>query len=162
MRDTQTNLRREAAKFGIDGERLVFADIVEHENHLARLAVADLALDNLHHGGGITSVDALWVGLPVLTILGDKPGGRLGATLCRAAGVPQMIAEDLRVYVERAVELANDRLQRQKLREKLIAGRETHALFDNDRYVRNLDKALAAVWDNHLAGEPPRRLEITE
>lgn len=162
MLDTQTNLRREAAKQGIDGNRLIFSGIVPHEQHLARLQLADLGLDNLHHGGGITTVDALWVGLPVLSILGDKPGARLGATLCNAAGVPEMVVPDLPAYIDRAVALANDPGQRRDLCQRLLNGRDTQPLFDNARYCRNLDNAVEAAWNNHLAGRPPRRIEIGE
>lgn len=116
INDTRANLRREAAKHGIDGYRLIFAEIVDQEDHLARLSLVDLALDNLQHGGGVTSVDALWVGLPVLTILGDKPGARLGATLCNAAGVPDMITSNLPSYINRAVALAADPALRHALR----------------------------------------------
>ncbi|MDA1100641.1 MAG: tetratricopeptide repeat protein [Proteobacteria bacterium] len=162
MRDTRSNLRQEAAKRGIDGNRLIFSEIVVHDSHLARLELADLALDNLHHGGGITTVDALWVGLPLLTILGDKPGARLGATLCNAAGVPEMVVPDLPAYIARAVVLANDPNQRKALRQRLIDGRDTQPLFDNERYCRNLDNAIEAAWNNHLTGHPPRRIEISE
>ncbi len=162
MHDTQANLRREAAKRGIDGNRLIFSKIVKHDEHLARLQLADLALDNLHHGGGITSVDALWVGLPLLTILGDKPGARLGATLCNAAGVPEMVVRDLPAYVDRAVALAHAPEQLQDLSQRLIEGRDSRPLFDNERYCRNLDKAIEAAWNNHLAGRPPQRIEIIE
>ena len=162
MLDTQTNLRREAATHGIAGERLIFAEIVEHEDHLARLQLADLALDNLHHGGGITSVDALWVGLPVLSILGDKPGARLGATLSNAAGVPEMVVPDLPSYIERAVALAQAPEQRAALSRRLIEGRDNQPLFDNERYCRNLDNAIEAAWDNHCAGRSPERIELGE
>ena len=162
LQGTQENLRHEAAKHGVDGERLIFATIVDHEDHLARLGLADLALDNLQHGGGVTSVDALWVGLPVLSVLGDKPGAHLGATLSNAAGVPEMVAPDLPAYVERAVALANDPDQRRQLRQRLIEGRDNQPLFDNERFCRNLENAIAAAWDNHLAGRPPGRIELPE
>ncbi|NQV60657.1 MAG: tetratricopeptide repeat protein [Alphaproteobacteria bacterium] len=162
LQGTQENLRREAAKFNIDAKRLIFSEIVEHEDHLARLDLVDLALDNLHHGGGVTSVDALWVGLPVLTILGNKPGARLGATLCNAAGVPDMVVPDLPSYVERAVALANDPDQRRALRQRLIEGRDSQPLFDNERYCHNLDNAIEAAWNNYLAGHPPKRIELGE
>jgi predicted O-linked N-acetylglucosamine transferase (SPINDLY family) len=162
MVDTQTNLRREAAQHGIDGERLIFAKIVEHEDHLARLQLADLALDNLHHGGGITSADALWVGLPVLSILGDKPGARLGATLSNAAGVPEMVVPDLPSYIERAVSLAHAPEERAALYQRLIEGRDKQPLFDNERYCRNLDNAIEAAWNNHRAGHAPQRIELGE
>ena len=113
-------------------------------------------------GGGITSVDALWVGLPVLSILGDKPGARLGATLCNAAGIPEMVMPDLASYVERAVALANDGDEREALRQRLLDGRDSQPLFDNARYGRNLDNAIAAAWHNHLAGRPPERIELGE
>jgi protein O-GlcNAc transferase len=160
IKDTRDNLARAAAERGIGAERLIFADIIDHPSHLARLQQVDLALDNLHHGGGVTSLDALWAGLPLPTILGDKPGGRLGATLCNAAGVPEMVQPDLPSYIERAVELANDAGQRAALRQRLIVGRDSQPLFDNERFMRNYDDVIAAVWDIHLSGQPPRRIEL--
>ncbi len=159
---TQKNLRREAEARGIDGKRLVFSKIVERNRHLARLKLADLALDNLYHGGGITTVDALWVGLPVLSILGNTPGARLGATLLSAAGMPETVTPDLDTYVRTAIELAHDRPRLDGLRRRLERERDTCALFDMTRYRGNLEAAYKAMWRNHESGHPPRHIDLAD
>lgn len=160
LADTQDNLRREAASHGVDPDRLVFSSIVEHETHLARLQLADLALDNLRHGGGVTTVDALWAGLPVLTVLGDTPAARLGATLATAADAPELIAPDLKSYERSAIELASDNEARQVLRQKLLANRCRSPLFDHGQYQRHLETALEAAWRQHVDGGRPQRIEV--
>jgi predicted O-linked N-acetylglucosamine transferase (SPINDLY family) len=159
---TRTNLKKEAEKRGLDPGRLIFSDIVDRPVHLARLALADLALDNLYHGGGITTVDALWVGLPVLTIRGDTPGARLGATLSTAAGLPDAIVDDLDSYVETAIALANDRPRLQAWRDRLIANRDTAPLFDMDSYRRGLEDAIATMWRVFETGDRPHPIAITD
>ena len=100
------NLRREASARGVAPERLIFADKVLHPVHLARLANADLALDNYYHGGGVTTVDCLWMGLPVLTLAGPTPQSRNGATLLSAIGREDMIQHRIEDYEAMAFDLA--------------------------------------------------------
>ncbi len=157
---TKRNIWRQAQDQGIDPDRLRFANIMPHEWHCARLSQADLALDNLHHGGGITTVDALWTGLPVLTMFGDTPPARLGATLVSAAGMPELIVDDLPTYVETAVALARTPRRLADLKARLVAKRDTCALFDNARHRRNLEAGIRAMWENHRAGKPPAQIEI--
>ncbi len=156
----QNNLRRAAQAHGIDPERLIFARIVRHDRHLARLALADLALDNLHHGGGVTTVDALWVGLPLITLQGDKPGGRLGETLCAAAGAPELLCRDLDDYVDRAIRLAHAPEQRAALRARLLAQRDQAPLFDLERFVRDLERGYEAAADRLARGLPPACIDL--
>lgn len=160
MHNTQRNLRREAEARGIDGERLIFAQIVEHHEHLARLPLADIALDNYYHGGGVTTLDVLWAGVPLLSAPGIAPGGRLGATLSRAIGMPELVCVDLESYVARAIALAQDSAARRALRGKLLEQRTVAPLFDTDLFTRNLERGIAAAWDNHLAGQPPRMIDL--
>lgn len=159
---TKCNLWREAQNHGIDPDRLRFANIVPHEWHCARLAQADLALDNLHHGGGITTVDALWSGLPVLTMFGDTPPARLGATLVDAAGMPEFIVDDLPAYIETAVALAHEPRRLADLKARLIARRDDCALFDNARHREHLEDGYAAMWANYQAGNPPRPIDLAD
>lgn len=162
MQNTQRNLRREAEARGVDGERLIFASIVEHDRHLRRLALADIALDNYYHGGGVTSLDVLWAGVPLISATGIAPGGRLGATLSHAMGMPELVCRDLEEYGERAVALASDPAAREALRQKLLRQRDCAPLFDTDRFTRNLERGIAAAWDNHLSGQAPRRIDLAE
>ncbi|HYM32810.1 MAG TPA: hypothetical protein VEU47_16025, partial [Candidatus Cybelea sp.] len=160
MHATRDNLRHEAERRGIDGSRLVFAKLLEHSKHLRRLALADLALDNRFHGGGVTTVDALWAGLPILTVAGASPAARLGATLCHAANMPELILSDFDEFERRAVELAKDPEQLGSIRQKLWRERTRCRLFDSDGYRRDLEAAYIAMWENYADGRAPRDIEI--
>ena len=160
--ETSANLRREAETRGIAGERLVFAAITEHADHLRRLAQADLAVDNRLHGGGITTIDALWAGLPVLTVAGGTPSSRLGATLINGIGLPDMVAHSIDDYIAKAIALAEDPASLAAVRAQLIQNRETTPLFDFPRYVRDLERAYEAIWHRHKNGQPPQLIDLKE
>lgn len=138
----QANLRREATVRGIDADRLVFAGRVQPEDYLARLAVADLFLDAYPFNGGTTANDALWMGLPVLTRSGRTFASRMAGALLTAAGLPELITSDLAAYEARAVALARDPGEMQRLRNHLQATRAQGVLFDTPRFVRALEAEL--------------------
>ena len=157
---TQANLRREAESRGVDPDRLVFAGIVEHDQHLARLAVADLAIDNLRHGGGITTVDALWVGLPVVTPRGSTPSARLGATLLDAAGVAELITTSLEDYARLILDLPRDPARREELRSRLLVARDAAPLFDTARFRGHLETGYEMMVARHRRGLAPATIEV--
>jgi len=159
-RITAETLRREAARRGVDPERIVFAPIVRHHAHTRRLPLADVALDNLSHGGGITTIDALSGGVPVLTLRGTTPQTRLGATLCQAARFPDLIVDDIEQYEAAAIALAHDPARRAALRAKLLANRATAPLFDIGRYRHHLESAYRTMWTRWLAGDPPTTFDV--
>ena len=158
---TQRNLYAEAEARGVASGRLVFAGIVEHDVHCARLQLADLAIDTLYHCGGITTIDALWAGLPVLTVLGDTPASRLGATLVTAAGMPELVVRSLDEYENRTVDLAQSPGELAALRKKLWDQRLSCPLFDGPAYVRNLERGYEVMWENHLAGGAPCTIDVS-
>jgi predicted O-linked N-acetylglucosamine transferase (SPINDLY family) len=84
---------REGEKRSIEAERFIFAPRVSSEDYLARFKVADLFGDTLPFGGGTTTRDALWMGLPVLTTLGESFAGRMSASILHAAGAQEFIRE---------------------------------------------------------------------
>jgi predicted O-linked N-acetylglucosamine transferase (SPINDLY family) len=92
------NLRREAERHGVEGARLVFAPMIPLEQHLARLALADLFLDTAPYNAHTTASDALWAGVPLVTCRGSAFPGRVAASLLEAAGLPELIAESLTDY----------------------------------------------------------------
>jgi len=159
---TSANLQREAASRGIAGDRLIFAPIAEHADHLRRLTQADLAVDNRLHGGGITTIDALWAGVPVLTVAGETPSSRLGATLLNGIDMGNMVTQTMDDYVEKAVALAEDPAAMAAIRDRLERNRETTSLFDFSRYVRDLERAYEAIWQRHEAGQPPQLIDLKE
>ena len=147
---TRGNLRREAEARGIAAERLVFADIVPHARHLKRLQLADIALDTLFHGGGVTSTDVLWAGVPLLTCAGDTPQSRLGASLVTALGLTELITDDHHHFAGTAIELAQDPAALGYLRDRLQQRRTDSPLFNQERYVRDLEKAFETMWSTFL------------
>ena len=142
------------------GDRLIFAKLEDHARHLARLRLADVALDNRFHGGGVTTVDALWAGLPILTVAGASPAARLGATLVAAAGMPELVMPDFDAYQARAVEFAENPDLLRKIRERLWRSRAECSLFDSDQYRRNLENAYLAMWANHVSGRGPHQIDV--
>jgi predicted O-linked N-acetylglucosamine transferase (SPINDLY family) len=110
------NLRREAEKRGVAGDRLVFAPVWPHAEHLARHRSADLFLDTLPYGAHTGASDALWAGLPVLTCLGESFAGRVAASLLHAVGLPDMVTHSLEEYEHARFSLPTIRLCSTRLR----------------------------------------------
>ena len=149
------NLRREAEARGIAAGRLVFADFKNLDEHLARLRLADLFLDTLPYCGHTTASDALWVGLPVLTMTGPTFAGRVAASLLSAIGLPELAAASPNAYEAIALELARDESALAAIKAKLARNRDTHALFDTRRFTRNLETAYIEMWSRHRRGDLP-------
>jgi predicted O-linked N-acetylglucosamine transferase (SPINDLY family) len=150
------NLRREAMSRDVAGDHIVFAAHVPRpEDHLARLALADLFLDTFPYNAHTTASDALWAGLPVLTHKGESFASRVAASLLHAAGLPELIADDTETYERKAIELARDPAALADVRSKLSANRSTCALFDTARFTRHLEAAYAQMWTRAQNGEPP-------
>jgi predicted O-linked N-acetylglucosamine transferase (SPINDLY family) len=154
------NLRREAEARGVSPERLVFARRVLPADHLARQGLADLFLDTLPYNAHTTCSDALWAGLPVVTVLGGSFAGRVAASLLSAIGLPELVTHSLAEYQALALKLARDRGALAALKEKLRRNRDTEALFDTARITRSLEAAYASMWQRHQRGEPPQTFAV--
>jgi predicted O-linked N-acetylglucosamine transferase (SPINDLY family) len=148
------NLRREAQRRGIDGQRLVFGGNLPMPEYLARYRAADLFLDTLPYNAGTTASDALWAGLPVLTRLGESFAGRMAGSVLTAIGLPELIAASQEEYERLAVELARDQERAAALRRKLAAQRTRAALFDTPRFVKHLEAGFRQIHARRLAGLP--------
>ena len=157
----QANLRREAAARGVDPDRLVIAGWTDSiEDHLSRHRAADLFLDTLPYNAHSTASDALFAGLPVITCVGTTFAGRVGMSMLKAAGLPELVTNSLEDYETLALELATDRARRSTIRRKLEQNRPTCPLFDNDRFRGGIETAYAAMWDTYRRGESPRSFRV--
>lgn len=154
------NLRREAEARGIDPARLVFARQAPLADHLARHRLAGLFLDTLPYGAHTSASDALWAGLPVLSVEGATFAGRVGTSLLHAAGLPELSARSLREYERIALDLARYPERLAALKAKLLGNRNTCALFDTKRFTRNFETALAMMHDRQERGETPADFTI--
>jgi predicted O-linked N-acetylglucosamine transferase (SPINDLY family) len=157
----EVNLRREAEARGVDPDRLIFAGALPHAEHLGRLRHADLFLDTFNVNAHTTASDALWAGLPVLTRIGRQFAARVGASLVRAVGLPELAAESDAAYEALALELATTPALLAGLRTRLAANRQTAPLFDTKRYTRQLEAAFDAIAQRHAAGLPPDHIAVT-
>ncbi|MDE8650326.1 tetratricopeptide repeat protein [Novosphingobium album (ex Liu et al. 2023)] len=146
----EANLRREAAERGIDGARLIFADRMASDRHLDRHRHADLFIDTFHVNAHTTAADALWAGLPVVTLAGRQFAARVAASVLRAADMPELITHGEDEYEAVILALATSPARLAAVRKKLLAHRATSALFDTARYTRDFEQALTLVYERSV------------
>lgn len=149
------NLSREARRRGVDPERLVFAPRQNIEEHLARQRLANLFLDTFPCNAHTTASDALWAGLPVLTLLGNTFAGRVAASLLRAVGLPELVTHTAAEYESLALELALAPQRLTALTERLRANRDAAPLFDARRYCSGLELAYEEMVRRRERGQQP-------
>jgi predicted O-linked N-acetylglucosamine transferase (SPINDLY family) len=155
------NLRAAAAAHGVAPERLVFGSRADKRVHLERLRHADLFLDTLVYSSGVTSLDALCAGLPVLTVAGDSFARRVSASLNAGIGMEELTCRTAAEFEEKAVQIAQDPGERERIRAQLRAKRQTKPLFDQSVLARNLESAFLEAWSIHRSGAPPRAFAVS-
>jgi protein O-GlcNAc transferase len=160
-RPFQENLRREAERHGVSADRIIFANAMPADQHLARIALADLFLDSLPYNGHTTASDALWAGLPLLTRRGSSFPGRVAASLLSSLGVPELIAESNDDFIASALAMARDRAFYLSLRARVAAARASSPLFDTGTFTRSLEAAYATMFDRYRDGRPPDGFSVT-
>lgn len=154
------NLRAAARRALVDARRLVFAPRLPSAEHLARQRLADLFLDTAPCNAHTTASDALWAGLPVLTVAGRTFAGRVAGSLLHAIGLPELIADSLEHYEALALQLAREPALLQRYRDSLARNRTTTPLFDTDRFRRHIEAAYLSMSARHRAGEPPQSFSV--
>lgn len=153
--EAEDSLIQHAANAHIDSERLVFIQPLSKDNWLRKQADADLFLDTLYFNAGVTAINALWAGVPVLTLPGETFISRVGASLLMSVDMPELIASSLGNYEDIAVDLANNTSKLSLLKKRLIEGKFSLPLFDVSRTVRCLEKGYMEAWENYLEGKSP-------
>lgn len=156
------NLRLQAQRHGVDAGRLVFAPRMPMPEHLARHRAADLFLDTLPYNAHTTASDALWAGLPVLTLIGRAFAGRVAASLLRACGLPELVTRTRPHYEALAIALATDPHRLAGLRGRLADNRRTCALFDTAAFTRGLEAAYTVMAERSGAGLPPAHIDLQD
>jgi predicted O-linked N-acetylglucosamine transferase (SPINDLY family) len=154
------NLTKAATSDGVDPSRLVFTGFVPMEQHLARLRLADLFLDTMVYNGGATTSNALWAGVPVLSILGRHWVSRMSASALSAIGLKALITKNLDEYQQKAIALALDPPRLKALRQRLWDNRKTEPLFNTALFTRHFENAFHQMWHRHLDGQMPASIEV--
>lgn len=159
---SKENLRRAAQQRGVDADRLIFAPRLPQAEHLARHKVADLFLDTFVVNAHTSASDALWAGLPVLTLPGQQFAARVAASLVKAVGLPDLIAKSAKDYEAKALHLATDQTALTALRSKLGRNRLTTPLFDTATFTRDLETAYDMVHARYRQGLFPTHLNVSD
>lgn len=136
----------QATAAGVDPRRLVYAEPMPDKRlHLARLAHAGLLLDTFTLNASTTALDALWAGVPVLTLRGERWHARIAASFLAELGFSELICPSVDAYVERAAALARDPAALARLRSALRDALLTAPLFDLSRFAAKLEDAYAQL-----------------
>jgi predicted O-linked N-acetylglucosamine transferase (SPINDLY family) len=120
-------------------------------DHFGAYRGIDLALDPFPHGGGMTTLDALWMGVPVVTFPGRTISSRLAAATLTAASLSDFIAPDLQGYVALAIAKARNLPALAALRARLPARMQATAFGDPMRYARAVEAAFRTMWQRWCA-----------
>ena len=155
------NLKKEAEKQGIAPNRLVFAKRLALPEHLARHRQANLFLDTFPYNAHTTTSDALWAGLPVLTLIGSSFAGRVAASLLSAIGLPELITYTQEEYEALAIELALHPKKLADIQLKLAKNRLTAPLFDTPLFTKNLEAAYLRMYQQYRADLLPEHIFIS-
>jgi protein O-GlcNAc transferase len=158
----ENNLKNQAQVRGVDGSRLIFAPHMPKDQHLARYRLADLVLDTRICCGHTTTSDALWAGIPVVTMQGDHFASRVSASILRAVGLPELISHNLEDYEALALRLSRSPHELADLKSRLAHNRLTKPLFDTSRFVKNLEDAYRRMWESYLSDEPLSAIDLNE
>jgi len=156
------HLQRYASLAGVDPKRLIFAAFVMPQEHLARLQLADAALDTLACNGHTTTSDALWAGVPVITAHGSHFSSRVSESLLNALDLGELVGRDHADMVRIAKRIGTDAVYRQQIRQRTESQRLSAPLFDTARYTRNFEHAIELMTQAHRQGKITAHIDVPD
>jgi protein O-GlcNAc transferase len=148
----QARILRNFARQGIDGERIQFDGASRHVDMLHQYGSVDIALDPFPFCGGLTSCEALWMGVPIITLAGSRPFSRQTHAILHAIGRPEWSTGSVDEYVEVAVRLAGDSKELGRVRHGLRRQIVASGFCDGPRFARSLERIYRTLWIDYLAG----------
>ena len=152
------NVRREARARGVEADRIVFAKAVNYADHFSRLALADLFVDTWPYNAHTTAADALWAGVPVVTVYGNAFASRVAASVLNAAGLGELAFATVHDYRCAITALALEPALLAGYRQHLESQRMSLPLFDSTAYTRDFESLLARMVERWRAGQPAEHL----
>ena len=141
----EKNLRNEASKRGIDKKRLIFAKKITLDKHLARHSLGDIFLDTFNYNAHTTASDALWAGMPIVTLAGKSFSSRVSASLLNSIGLNELICSTEKQYYEKALDLGKNPDKLFLLKQKLDKNKYSYPLFDSNLFVKNYESKLKEI-----------------
>lgn len=154
------NIKTIMGKYGINEDRLLLEGPATHEELLKTYNKVDIALDPWPYSGGLTTCEALFMGVPVVTLPGPTFAGRHSATHLTNVGLGQLVAEDWQQYHDLVVNLASDLENLANIRQHLRTALLESPVCDAPRFARNFSNAMRAIWQRHCEGKKPAALSL--
>ena len=159
---SKENFIKEAQKRHIDPSRLVFAEHVPMEEHLARHKLADLFLDTFAFNAHTTASEALWAGIPVVTKIGQGFTARVAASLLHAIELPELITKTKEDYEALILKLATDSDQLHIIKKKLANKRQSAPLFNTELFTKHLECGYHKAYQNYFDGKEPKNITVSQ
>ena len=156
----EKNLKHQAENLGISANRIIFAKRASREDYLARYHNCDLFLDTFPYNAHTTASDALWMGLPVLTLSGQSFASRVGESLLNSVGLPELVSKSFRNFQHKAIELSKQKKLLDKFKLKLNNSRNSCLLFDSSSFCNSVEQAYTKIYQKFSEGLKPDHLEI--
>lgn len=157
---SSNNLIEYANQNGIARDRLIFGKTMSPEMHLARMKIGDLFLDTTPINAHTTASDALWAGLPVLTLMGNSFAGRVAASLLKAINLSDLITFNRDEYESKAIEIAKNPMLIKDLKERLKINRSVAPLFNTQLFAKRIEKAYYKINQIYLNNSHPENIYI--
>nr|WP_246149592.1 tetratricopeptide repeat protein [Tritonibacter litoralis] len=152
------NMHKAAEAHGVAPERVIFADSVSQEDHLARLSQADLFLDTFAVCAHTTASDAMWMGLPLVTLEGKQFAARVASSVLQTMDLPELVTTTMEEYEAVALEFATNPDKLAAVRAKIKTNRETSPMFKTERFTRNWEQQLERALVRCESGLKPDHL----
>ncbi len=150
---TRARYLQEFHQQGIAPDRLDLLGLIPGRgNHLSTYSRIDIGLDSFPYNGTTTTCEALWMGVPVICLCGDRHAGRVGASIMYQVNLPELVADSEDDYFDLACSLAADRQRLAVLRETLRAKMRASRLMDTEQFSRSLEKAYRDMWETWCSG----------
>ena len=156
----QANLLMEANLRDVDGCRIIFGNRLLPDEYLSRYQICDLFLDTFPYNAGTTASDALWAGLPIVTLMGESFASRVAGSLLNAIQLPELITGSRAEYESLAIDLATNPEKLGLIKQKLVKNRLSTPLFDTPLFAKYIESAYRQMYERHHLGLPPASIII--
>jgi protein O-GlcNAc transferase len=157
---SKVNLIKEIKNRGLDSNRLFFAESFPRIEYLARYRIPDLFLDTWPYNAGTTASDALRMGLPVLTLMGESYPSRMAGSILNAANLPELITTSVEEYESLAIELGSNPNKHQIIKKKLESSLSKAPLYDTALFTRSIEFAFKEVYQRDKNGLRPENIYV--
>ena len=149
-RVAKSNLYQHAKELGIAEERIIFSDKLANNEHLKRQTCADLFLDTFPINAHTTASDALWVGLPIITLSGESMVSRVAGSILKNMGMEKLITTNYKDYKTLALELANNSKKLDQIKDEINKNRFSTPLFNTKKYTLDLENIYSNLFNDFV------------